>query len=95
MAPRPTGECSLGILPGNWSGEAQLANTRSSQAGKHVRAIGRNRFGEAGYESRVLPSSKTSTITRVVTLDGDLDQAVVGQSVTLCPVDEVDCSRGT
>ena len=43
---------------------------------------------------RVLPSGKTSTISRIVTLDGDLDEAVAGQSVTLCFADEVDCSRG-
>jgi len=47
-----------------------------------------------GDAIRVLPSGKTSTITRVVTLDGDLDQAVAGQSVTVCFADEVDCSRG-
>jgi bifunctional enzyme CysN/CysC len=29
-----------------------------------------------------------------VTLDGDLDEAVAGQSVTLCLADEIDCSRG-
>jgi bifunctional enzyme CysN/CysC len=47
-----------------------------------------------GDAVRVLPSGKTSTVTRVVTLDGDLDQAVAGQSVTLTLADEVDCSRG-
>ena len=47
-----------------------------------------------GDEVRVLPSGKTSTVTRVVTLDGDLDQAVAGQSVTVCFADEIDCSRG-
>jgi bifunctional enzyme CysN/CysC len=47
-----------------------------------------------GDEIRVLPSGKTSKVTRVVTLDGDLEQAVAGQSVTLCLADEVDCSRG-
>jgi bifunctional enzyme CysN/CysC len=47
-----------------------------------------------GDAVRVLPSGKTSTVTRVVTLDGDLDEAVAGQSVTLCFADEVDCSRG-
>ena len=47
-----------------------------------------------GDAVRVLPSGKTSTITRVVTLDGDLDEAVAGQSVTVCFADEVDCSRG-
>jgi bifunctional enzyme CysN/CysC len=47
-----------------------------------------------GDAVRVLPSGKTSTVTRVVTLDGDLEQAVAGQSVTLCLADEIDCSRG-
>jgi len=47
-----------------------------------------------GDAIRVLPSGKTSTVTRVVTLDGDLDQAVAGQSVTVTFADEIDCSRG-
>ena len=47
-----------------------------------------------GDAVRVLPSGKTSTVSRIVTLDGDLEQAVVGQSVTLCLADEIDCSRG-
>ncbi len=47
-----------------------------------------------GDPIRVLPSGKTSTISKIVTLGGDLDEAVAGQSVTLCFADEVDCSRG-
>jgi bifunctional enzyme CysN/CysC len=47
-----------------------------------------------GDAVRVLPSGKASTVTRIVTLDGDLDLAVAGQSVTLCLADEIDCSRG-
>ncbi|WP_370236724.1 sulfate adenylyltransferase subunit CysN [Brevundimonas sp.] len=47
-----------------------------------------------GDAVRVLPSGKTSTVSRIVTLDGDLEQAVAGQSVTLCLADEIDCSRG-
>ncbi|MBU6393064.1 MAG: sulfate adenylyltransferase subunit CysN [Sphingomonadales bacterium] len=47
-----------------------------------------------GDAVRVLPSGKTSTVSRVVTLDGDLDAAVAGQSVTVCFEDEIDCSRG-
>jgi bifunctional enzyme CysN/CysC len=47
-----------------------------------------------GDAVRVLPSGKTSTVARVVTLDGDLPQAVAGQSVTLTLADEIDCSRG-
>ncbi|NKI99952.1 sulfate adenylyltransferase subunit CysN [Novosphingobium sp. SG707] len=47
-----------------------------------------------GDAIRVLPSGKTSTVERIVTLDGDLPQAVAGQSVTLTFADEIDCSRG-
>lgn len=47
-----------------------------------------------GDAVRVLPSGKTTTITKIATLDGDLDDAVAGQSVTVCFTDEVDCSRG-
>ncbi len=47
-----------------------------------------------GDEIRVVPSGKTSKVTRVVTLGGDLEEAVAGQSVTLCLADEIDCSRG-
>jgi len=47
-----------------------------------------------GDAIRVLPSGKTSTISKIVTLAGDLDAAVAGQSVTLCFADEIDCSRG-
>ena len=47
-----------------------------------------------GDRVRVLPSGKTTEIARIVTLDGDLDQAVAGQSVTLTFADEIDCSRG-
>ena len=43
---------------------------------------------------RILPSGKTSTVARIVTMEGDLDIAVAGQSVTVTLADEVDCSRG-
>lgn len=41
-----------------------------------------------------LPSGQSSTVDRVVTFDGDLDQAHVGQAVTLTLKDEIDISRG-
>ncbi len=47
-----------------------------------------------GDEVRVLPSGKTTTVSKIVTLGGDLEEAVAGQSVTLCFDDEIDCSRG-
>ncbi|MGE4345439.1 MAG: sulfate adenylyltransferase subunit CysN [Geoalkalibacter sp.] len=43
----------------------------------------------------VVPSSgQTSRISRIVTMDGDLEVAYAGQSVTLCLTDEIDISRG-
>jgi bifunctional enzyme CysN/CysC len=47
-----------------------------------------------GDPVRILPSGKASSVSRIVTLGADLDEAVAGQSVTLTLADEVDCSRG-
>ena len=47
-----------------------------------------------GDRIRVAPSGQVSTVARIVTKDGDLPQAVAGQSVTLTLADEIDCSRG-
>jgi len=47
-----------------------------------------------GDAVRIVPSGKTSIVKRIVTFDGDRDEAVAGQSVTLTLADEVDCSRG-
>ena len=47
-----------------------------------------------GDEIRVLPSGKTSTVGRIVTFDGDKEEAVAGEAVTLTFTDEIDCSRG-
>ncbi len=54
-------------------------------------AAGRVRPGDA---VRVLPAGGMTTVSRIATLDGDLAEAVAGQSVTLCFADELDCSRG-
>ena len=47
-----------------------------------------------GDAVRVLPSGKTSKVSRIVTMDSDLQAAVAGQSVTIVLADELDCSRG-
>ena len=47
-----------------------------------------------GDAVRVLPSGKTSTVARIVALEGDRDLAVTGESVTITLADEIDCSRG-
>jgi len=47
-----------------------------------------------GDQVVVLPSAKTNTVRRIVTMDGDLDRAVAGQAVTLVLADEIDVSRG-
>ena len=47
-----------------------------------------------GDAVRLLPSGRTTTVSRIVAWGADLDVAVAGQSVTLTLADEVDCSRG-
>jgi bifunctional enzyme CysN/CysC len=47
-----------------------------------------------GDAVRVLPSGRQTHVARIVTHDGDRDEAVAGQSVTLTLTDEVDVSRG-
>src|SRR4029453_8947900 len=47
-----------------------------------------------GGRVRVVPSGQQSTVTRIVTMDEDLDEAVAEQSGTLTLADEIDVSRG-
>ena len=47
-----------------------------------------------GDSVRVLPSGRTSTVSRIVTQDADLQEAVAGQAVPLTLADQLDCSRG-
>ena len=47
-----------------------------------------------GAEIRILPSGRLTRVARVVTQEGDFEEAAAGQSVTLTFADEVDCSRG-
>jgi len=44
-----------------------------------------------GDEVRILPSGRIGRIDRIVTMDGDLDEAVAGQSITLTLTQEIDC----
>ncbi len=47
-----------------------------------------------GDTLRSLPSGKTSKVKSIVTMSGDLEEAIAGQSVTITLEDEIDCSRG-
>jgi sulfate adenylyltransferase subunit 1 len=47
-----------------------------------------------GDELRVASSGRTSRVARIVTMNGDLREAVAGQAVTLTLTDEIDISRG-
>ncbi len=47
-----------------------------------------------GDEVRVIPSGKTSKISRIVTYEGDPDYAFAPMAVTLCLEDDIDISRG-
>jgi sulfate adenylyltransferase large subunit len=47
-----------------------------------------------GDRVKALPSGRWTQVTRVVTYDGDLDEAYAPMSVTLTLADEIDISRG-
>ncbi|MDX5628868.1 MULTISPECIES: sulfate adenylyltransferase subunit CysN [unclassified Brenneria] len=47
-----------------------------------------------GQRVKVLPSGVESTVSRIVTFDGDLQQAQAGEAITLVLADEIDISRG-
>jgi len=47
-----------------------------------------------GDKIRALPSGRSSAVSRIVTMSGDLEEAVEGQSVTITLEDEIDISRG-
>jgi bifunctional enzyme CysN/CysC len=47
-----------------------------------------------GDRVRVLPGTAESTVTRIVTMDGELAAAEAGRSVTVLLADELDVSRG-
>ncbi|HAQ22592.1 MAG TPA: bifunctional sulfate adenylyltransferase subunit 1/adenylylsulfate kinase [Acidimicrobiaceae bacterium] len=54
-------------------------------------AAGKLRLGD---EVVALPSAVRSTVERIVTFDGDLDEAQPGDAVTITLADEIDVSRG-
>src|SRR6195952_2994491 len=74
-------------MPGQWVNRPNL----DFRGFSGLIATGQVARGDA---IRVLPSGKTSTITRIVTMDGDVDEGQAGESLTLCFADEIDCSRG-
>lgn len=47
-----------------------------------------------GQRIKVLPSGVESSVARIVTFDGDLQQAAAGEAITLVLKDEIDISRG-
>ncbi|WP_029936376.1 sulfate adenylyltransferase subunit CysN [Sphingomonas sp. UNC305MFCol5.2] len=47
-----------------------------------------------GDTVRILPSGRTTTVSRIVAMGGDRSEAGAGESVTLTLADEIDCSRG-
>ena len=49
---------------------------------------------KVGQRLKVLPSGVESSVARIVTFDGDLQEAAAGEAVTLVLKDEIDISRG-
>jgi bifunctional enzyme CysN/CysC len=72
----------------------QLA-TRPDQTFRGVSGLIVSGAVRPGDQVKIMPSARATAVARVVTYDGDLDEAVAGQSVTLTFADEVDASRGS
>lgn len=51
-------------------------------------------FVKVGQRVKVLPSGVESSVARIVTFDGDLEEAQAGEAITLVLKDEIDISRG-
>ncbi|MBA7791595.1 sulfate adenylyltransferase subunit CysN [Citrobacter freundii] len=49
---------------------------------------------KVGQRVKVLPSGVESSVARIVTFDGDLQEAYAGEAITLVLKDEIDISRG-
>tara|TARA_X000000950_G_scaffold157425_1_gene193083 strand:- start:27373 stop:29277 length:1905 start_codon:yes stop_codon:yes gene_type:complete len=49
---------------------------------------------KVGDRVKTLPSAKETTVTRILSGDQDVQEAMAGESVTVCFADEVDTSRG-
>ncbi|MDB6984459.1 sulfate adenylyltransferase subunit CysN [Escherichia coli] len=49
---------------------------------------------EVGQRVKVLPSGVESNVARIVTFDGDREEAFSGEAITLVLTDEIDISRG-
>ena len=47
-----------------------------------------------GDRVKTLPSAKETTVTKILSGDKEVDEAIAGESVTVCFADEVDTSRG-
>ncbi len=47
-----------------------------------------------GDEVTIQPSGRRMQVARIVTMDGDIEQAGAGQSIALALADPVDCARG-
>jgi bifunctional enzyme CysN/CysC len=84
-------------LPKATSGPLRMTVQGVSRPNADFRGVsGRIVSGQArpGDPVRILPSGVSAAIDRIVTLDGDLDEARTGQSVTLILTPDVDVSRG-
>jgi len=80
------------LLPHLESVEVDVTASQARPFSMPVQWVNRPNLDFRGFAGLI--AGKTSTVARVVTLDGDLDEAVAGQSITLTLADEIDCSRG-
>ena len=70
--------------------------TGAASAGEPRGYLGRLESGvlEVGQSVLVLPSGRSTRIRRILRLDGEVDEAIAGDSITLMLEDQLDISRG-
>jgi sulfate adenylyltransferase subunit 1 len=71
----------------------QWVNRRRSDFRGYAGLISSGRI-RRGDRIKIQRSEQEAHVTRIITYDGDLDEAVAGQSVTLTLSEEIDISRG-
>lgn len=87
------GERSDSSGPGDFRLPVQYVNRPSSDFRGFAGTISGGSIA-VGDSVMVVPSGRQSRVDRIVTFDGDLESAQVGQAVTITLADEIDIGRG-
>jgi bifunctional enzyme CysN/CysC len=93
LAHLETVEISSGAAPRPFRMPVQWVNRPDSRFRGYCGTIASGTLSR-GDRLAILPSGATVSVARIVTQDGDLEEAATGQAVTLTLAEDVDISRG-